>query len=205
MASTMRFDMWEDPTSTVSVSIDQLSGGSGLVPIIPTSAVVGSGSASVSATGVVTVTGASYLSLNDVFTSAYPYYRIIANHTGSVSGNFYFRYISSGSTVSAGYYYVGQYVNISGTIASWSGSNVTQIETGKIHTSAGLSGFIMDVTNPAINIVTRCLWNSHGDNGSSIFTVNGGAHVYTPLLMQGIYLYPGAGTFSGTFQIYGYR
>jgi hypothetical protein len=50
---------------------------SGLVPVIPTSVSVGSGSASVSSNGVVTFTAASSVQLNGVFSSAYKNYKIM--------------------------------------------------------------------------------------------------------------------------------
>ena len=49
----------------------------GLVPVTPTSVAVGSGSATTSANGQVTFTGASSISLNGVFSATYDNYRII--------------------------------------------------------------------------------------------------------------------------------
>ena len=55
----------------------------GLVDIAPSSVTVGSGSATVNSSGVVTFTGSSSVSLNGVFSSTYSNYKIVADFSGS--------------------------------------------------------------------------------------------------------------------------
>jgi hypothetical protein len=50
----------------------------GLVPVVPTSVAVSSGTASVSASGVITYNGVGTLDINGIFSSTYRNYRIIA-------------------------------------------------------------------------------------------------------------------------------
>lgn len=57
----------------------------GLVPVIPNSIAVASGSASVSGNGLITITSASTLSLNGVFTSAFRDYKVMYNILGASS------------------------------------------------------------------------------------------------------------------------
>jgi hypothetical protein len=57
----------------------------GLVQIVPSSVAVGSGSGSANANGRVTFTGASSVSLNDVFTSTYNNYKILIRATSATS------------------------------------------------------------------------------------------------------------------------
>lgn len=72
--------------TTLSGAIDNLN--VGLTNVIPSGApavVVGSGSASVNASGLVTFSGASSISLNNVFTSTYRDYYIMYNFLASVA------------------------------------------------------------------------------------------------------------------------
>lgn len=53
----------------------------GLVPIVPTSVSVSSGSASVAPSGKITLTGAGNVSINGIFSSAYKNYKIVFNYS----------------------------------------------------------------------------------------------------------------------------
>jgi hypothetical protein len=55
----------------------------GLVQVVPTSVTVGSGSASVSANGQITLSSALNIKLNGIFTSTYKNYRIVMDVTGA--------------------------------------------------------------------------------------------------------------------------
>jgi hypothetical protein len=59
-----------------------------LVKLIPSSVAVGSGTGSVNATGVVTFSGASSVSLNGIFSSSYDNYRIIYTASTSTATNY---------------------------------------------------------------------------------------------------------------------
>jgi hypothetical protein len=70
----------------------------GLVPIVPTSVSVGSGSASVNAAGLATFTGATHVTLNGVFSSAYAGYKIMFGTTAnSATGTATYRFAQGGT------------------------------------------------------------------------------------------------------------
>lgn len=107
MASTMRFDKWENPTGTRSLDIANAT--PGLTPIIPTSVSVSSGSATVSANGTVTFTSAANINLAGVFTSAYKHYQIVADINSTAAADTHAWFSNSGTSVTTGYYGMSQY------------------------------------------------------------------------------------------------
>jgi hypothetical protein len=86
--------------------------GAGLVPIIPTSISVGSGTASLNtSTGRITCTSASNILLNGVFTSTYRNYLVIINNNQSGPNNHQVRFsvggsIDSSTNYTATFFYV---------------------------------------------------------------------------------------------------
>ena len=76
----------------------------GLAPIIPTSVAVGSGTGSVGATGLITFSGVSSVSINGCFTSAYTNYRVVARYTNaSTLSALYCRLRASGTNATNNY------------------------------------------------------------------------------------------------------
>lgn len=93
----------------------------GLVPVTPTSVAVGSGSATTSANGQVTFTGASSISLNGVFSATYDNYRIIISpDAASTTFNITARLRISGTDVTTAASY--QQENIQASDSSVTGS-----------------------------------------------------------------------------------
>ena len=82
----------------------QTQAGTGLKKIVPSSVAVGSGTGSADSLGTVTVSGASSVSLNDVFSTTYDVYYIVGNLLGSGTGNLSLRLRASGSDLSTGVY-----------------------------------------------------------------------------------------------------
>lgn len=110
---------------TALESANQTTNKSGLVPVTPTSvSMVGGGSASVSSTGRVTVSGGTGFFLNGIFTSAYRNYKIIID-TKTMGGAYQymrFTYGDNNHTSAAAYYGGGFYRQASGT-GIWSATN----------------------------------------------------------------------------------
>lgn len=136
MTSTMRFDRWENTATTKSVTMDQIAGGTGLVPIVPTGATFAGGTGTVGALGNVTFSNITTLGLDGVFTSKYKNYRIVF---GKVTGSeIYFAFRKNGVRIDNGYlmtgitgnnsgtasYYVQQYVSIC-LVGSSNSNNLT--------------------------------------------------------------------------------
>ena len=77
----------------------------GLRMVVPSSVSVGSGSGSVNAAGYVSFNGASSVSLNDVFSSTYDFYKIIVKAAHSNDGELRMRLRVSGSDNSTSNYH----------------------------------------------------------------------------------------------------
>lgn len=121
----------------------------GLVPIVPTSVTLSSGTASVAANGAVTISSSGDAVINGIFSSAYRNYRIIFN--GALTGNgawgsiFAMRFSSGGTTnSSSNYTYTAWY--------SQSGTNGNQNGTGTLTNwmwSVYAKDLILEVYSPA--------------------------------------------------------
>lgn len=184
---------------------------SGLVPIVPSSVAVGSGSASVSTNGFITYSGASSVSLNDVFTSAYRHYRIlwsvtsVATHSDNNKG-FRLRTTSDDSTQI--YYYGGLYQYASaGNGTNYSGSSgAVQGIIGWLKAGETYGMATLDLFNPNVASHKPFAYKSSGLNAASAIFMDGNGLVYSTTQYTGITLFgTGTGTTTGTIQVYGYR
>lgn len=180
---------------------------SGLVPVIPTSVAVGSGSASVSGNGVVTFTGVSSVSLNNVFSSNFKSYRIvIPRATSPYTINQYLRLRSSGTDFStANYIFMSSKITGGGTTGTYCATGQAQWAVGAYYANdTGLSS-VIDLHNPASaeNKLYQHITNGHDGTYKSAWF--GGGSLDSSTAYDGITLLASAGTISGTFQVYGYR
>lgn len=171
----------------------------GLVPIVPTSVAVGSGSASVSATGLVTFTGASSVQLNSVFTTNFSRYRFVIMYTGgngSSALNMRLTDSSASAFTSNSYQWYGALIDYA-NLSRLGGSGQTQVQISPI-TSAGSvfcdMGFASGVAYPYATM------SSAYNNGSTL--VN---WWFNSNAVAGMTVFPSAGSFTGTIQVYGYR
>ena len=186
---------------------DATTNRAGLVPVIPTSVAVGSGSATVSSNAV-TVTGASSVSLNNCFSGSYSNYRIVLSLSASALGVApYFRPRSAGADrTNANFYYGGFSVREGGTTGAWSGNGATLWDLGRLHTVAEMNSISMDIFNPfdaskptGMNFLA---WANDGSGGFGIFD----AGLYsTTNSNDGFTIYASSGTIAGTIRVYGYR
>jgi hypothetical protein len=182
---------------------------SGLVPAVPTSLAVSGGSATVSASGLVTFTGVSGVSLNGVFTSAYKNYRLVVSDVNTASGNanFGLRMRNAGTDSAANSYY--QYW----TMKRLSGA--AQDNTGGPNTFYTLFGFDAnttyswnwygDITTPQISRNTIVTGVGFGADATSTYNVVSTVLHAVTSSFDGISFLPTSGTMSGTVQIYGYN
>lgn len=205
MASTMRFDRWEDTTAAKSVTIDQISGGSGLVPIIPTSVTLGSGTSSINSSGMVTFSGASYVTLNNVFVSPYTRYRILINNYGTASGTSYnlIRMVSVSGDVTGPYYESG-HINYytSAAAGNYSINNGSSWDWAPGY-PGGYSGTVIDLFDPNVTTGTKLFSNATQAAGNSI-RVNG--LLDTAASYPSIKFYQADNAnINGTITVYGYR
>jgi hypothetical protein len=181
----------------------------GLVQVIPTSVTVGSGSGSVDATGNVTFSGVSSISLNGSFNSTYDNYRIMFQ-VDSTSGNpnISFRMRASTTDESGNNYAysgiktaAGGSVLLDAIVGTSSNKLVENYSGYPSHISGGL-----DLFNPFNTVTTKYTFNSYGNStlgAYSGFTYYG-AHSQT-ISYNGITFLPSTGTMNGTVRVYGYN
>lgn len=173
----------------------------GLVPIIPTSISVNSGSASVGSNGLITFNGASQVTINGAFTSSYKHFLIEFEMQRSLSGNdLQFRYTRAGAVESGSAYVLGGwYYTTSGTFGNYGSGTQTQQYLGS---SYNLNG-TMTVHNP-MDASKRTLsqWDATAGGTTIMFK----SHCYHDIAnyFDGFFLFD-SGTFNGTINIYGYN
>lgn len=201
--------------STVAARVDALEAKpSGLVPIVPTSVTVSSGSASIAADGTVTL-GATVgsIRLNGVFNSTYKNYRIIINGKGSATSTeqAFFRLSASGTDAASGYFMFGSFGWIN------SGSSTSLAASGAWNTTGWTPGYIapfafnhiVEVFSPYETKPTNINSTGMGQNDSTgamyCHWYNGFHNITTAY--DGFTLFPNTqGMAAGTtFRVYGYR
>lgn len=208
MASTMRFDRWEDTLGN-SVNMTQVSGGSGLVPITPSSVTVGSGSATVGANGAVTFTGASNITINGSFTTAYKNYRIVASELSVLtSGGSLAMQLKSDSSIfsSADYVSVGRYNST--TTGSGVSSAVSQTSWGLWYSdvNGGQNNLVVDIFTPQEAKPTSARYLATAYQNTAVWVdYSGGSIFNNSSQATGFKILHSAGALSGTIQVYGYR
>jgi len=176
----------------------------GLVPVVPTSVAVGSGTASVGATGLITFTtvGTS-LSVNGCFSATYLNYLVVHNSSNSADSTLTAKLRASGSDTSTQYYYnVGSYYSNAATIDYLQGNNQTTCVLAD--SGAAERGMTMNIFNPFAAKIT--LINSQ--LGQMVSTRQQPNFAYgtqnSTTSFDGFTLFPSSGTMTGTMSIYGY-
>lgn len=200
MASTMRFDKWENPTGTMSLDITQAT--PGLTPITPTSISVSAGTGSVATDGTITFSNTGEIRINGVFSSTYKNYRIIHTSSGaSANTGLSYRLRAAGVDYStANQKYGVAYSGLPGAVANTGGSSETVQQIGWVEGAASSRNVAsVDIYSPFETVHTGY---------TSVFGsyVGGTAFGYVPTTSSydGI-TFSVTGTYSGTVKVYGYR
>lgn len=204
MASTMRFDKWENPTGTRSLDITSAT--PGLTPILPTSLVVPSGTASTNALGTITFTGVQKIQILGVFSSAYTNYLIVHHGNGSSNSVGIRAKLMLGSTETSDTTYnnVGTWMTSGNAPQALLSSNYTT----ELFAGSGGSGYSgkIEVFGPNIYASTNFITALKGLNSipAHEFSMNSCRHDQVASY-TGISIYGSTGTFTGTMTIYGYN
>lgn len=154
----------------------------GLAKIVPSSVAVGSGTGSASTTGLVTFSGCSSVSLNDVFSATYNNYLIIINGKSDASaGDVNFRLRASNSDNSSSIY--GSAVRYA---SSGSGTGFIQVGNTNTSTTIGyLTAGLYSTQNVKINRPFETIptnWSSenmrteNSANGTTEYRYGGHSH-----------------------------
>lgn len=182
----------------------------GMVPIIPSSVQVGSGTSSVSASGVITFSGVNSIAINGVFSSAYANYRIVYfQDSASTLADIAMRLRQSGSDSSTANYYHGGTVIDGNTFYGNSASAANNWYIHTTHTAVagnGHASLSMDLYSPNIARPTTFTHMGYAWPGTGYhrFIAKGGFH-NNPLAYDGFTWYPSSGTYGGTIRVYGYN
>lgn len=171
--------------------------------VIPSSIVVGSGSASVSEDGTITFTGVSSLSLNDIFDGIdLDMYEIFFNCIASVDlTNILSRFrTSAGVDLSAANSYGADYYGTVNHVASsggTSGTTLTSMYFGYGRTGSS-SGSVIWINKPRGNNVKEQLIRTYAWNYVD-YTM--GSYAANTAAYSGLTIFPSSGTMSGTLKV----
>lgn len=178
----------------------------GLAKVIPSSVAVGSGTGSTSGNGIVTFSGASSISLNNVFSSSYTNYRLIVFLTPSAFGTVKLRLRASGTDATGSNYFFQQLRAYGTTIAT---SNLT--ETGwqfgasfNDDAIADYKAITCEIFRPNEAVNTKYLFTHFQGSDRPELNNVGGVHTVASAY-DGFTIYPSTGTITGTVNVYGYN
>jgi len=170
--------------------------------VVPSSVVVGSGSASVASDGTITFTGVSSVSLNDVFDGlGGDVYRVVLNIATGTDMRPGLRYRASGTDNSSSIY-DSQVMYAIGTSvsATTNGSQTSHIMgIGARDYSSGT----LDIMSPALadnTAIKSEIWQGDWGNANTGIAIRTG-FFRSALVFDGITIFPSTGTMTGTMKV----
>lgn len=180
----------------------------GLVPISPSSVVVTTGTATANSMGQVSFTGASSVSLNNVFSNKFRNYRIVLTHENATqTGGMFFKYRTAGTDNSAanGYLQTGLIARQNATQSYFNFTSTVHVLYDWVAT-AQWSHAILDIFRPYATAKTEISGKAFGYSSSSIssYTYDGIFDSGNPSF-DGFSLHPSTGLVDGTVQVFGYN
>jgi hypothetical protein len=174
-----------------------------LTLITPTSIATTGGSGSISATGAVSFTSASAISLNDVFSSTYTNYRIVFNCTKSTNCNIGMRLRVSGSDDTSSVY-ATKWIYVSNTTLGQYEVNTTRFELVNSDTQSQVN--TLDLIDPFATATTILIGSSlSGMYATQAQVTTNFARFGATTSFTGFTMIPNAGNITGTVSVYGYR
>lgn len=192
--------------ATASATYAPIASGS-LTQIIPTSIANTGGSASIGATGVVSFTSASAISLNGCFTSGYSNYKVLIYMTSTSGSNtIRFRVRSSGTDLTTGTYRtLAHYANSAAN--SFSGLESSSTGTYGALSYCGVQGNAIefDIFNPQVSDYTHLRSSSTFADTTNMFLLASGTVVNNTTSYDGFTITPAAAALTGTIIVYGYK
>ena len=179
----------------------------GLLPVRPSSVVIASGSGAMSAINELSFSGATSISMNGVFTSAFKNYKILINIDGiTATTNLKFRTRLNGVDES------GSIHNQGGTIARANGTGsyaAASVNDAQFYLNFMQSGFVgtteLTVFAPQISILTSLVSKSLGQETSSVSAVDVCGTQTSVRTADGFTIFNSAGTIGGTVTVYGFN
>lgn len=177
----------------------------GLRLLTPTSVAVGSGSGSVGATGTVTLTGASSVSLNGCFSSTYKSYQIIFRGTQTIADTFGIRVRASGTDLSSSSYRWSYMFNISSNSAYNASASASATFVDIVGGNVDAGFYVIEVNNPFAAAKTSFHHRAHFLNAANSYNVSGHGLVDNTTSYDGVTFLSTSGNMTGTISVYGYK
>ena len=180
----------------------------GLKNVVPSSVVVSGGSATTNSNGTVTFSGATSISLNDVFSSTYTNYQLnLVLTSASVADADIRTRLRVSGTDSSSSYYEGGTMQIAGALSAINNLNITNWDLGRTHSavepnahaSMNFKVFQPFAARPTTFYTESISWN----NNNTVTFRLGGFHS-TLSSYTGITVFSSTGTFGGILSVYGY-
>ena len=175
----------------------------GLAKIVPSSVAVGSGTGSADALGTVTFSGVSSVSLNDVFSSTYENYQIVATLVGTTVEAFNMRMrVSGADNTTSNYYFTGTDLSSSvATVTLRNGDPSSSFRVGTI----GNDFMILTINLGAPQTANKTSFNSASGAGNGTNEAYGGTFggFFSGTTSFTGFTLLGASNFSGTIRTYG--
>jgi hypothetical protein len=175
----------------------------GLIELTPSTISVTGGSGSVSATGAVSFTSASAISLNDVFSATYDNYRIYLSASSSTNANCTFRYRVSGADNSTANYDFQEMTRGGTTQGGGRSSGQTSMNWGGF--GGSITTHIMDVTRPFAAENTSAIHFTNKYSNAAIEVMVTTSSFSTTTSFTGFSILPASGTITGSISVYGYN
>lgn len=192
---------WRNVNTTDANTLVQV----GLVPIIPTSVSVSSGTGSVSSSGLISFSNVGAININNAFPSGYTSFKVVLTN---IDGSDYtaIKVRSAGTDASSAYYRMGlQSLSNTNGYQWWNSENASFIYLMATAYSNKYAASI-DIHSPNIANWTQFVWQAQGQQAGG--TLNGvqatGTHA-TAAAYDGFSLFGTSGTISGNVKVYGYR
>jgi len=177
----------------------------GLRLITPTSATNGT----VGATGAVTFSGVSSVSLNGCFTSTYQNYQILLDISSGTGDNvdLSFKYRLSGTDTSTNYQYQRYYFTGSTLTTGQNELGTDEMFLGALDKDnfSGRSTYEIKLFGPQTATLTSNISSGYGSFGALISTYGCTGWQNSATQFDGITFIPSAGNFTGTVRVYGYK
>jgi len=181
----------------------------GLAKIVPSSVAVGSGTGSSDALGNVTFSGASSITLRNVFSSTYKNYKVVVNvATTSTDMDLQLRVGNSGTAdTTANSQWTYWLRNTAGSNLSYDGANVNYVFLASMetYTNTALTNVALDIYNPFIACETGGNVQISTVNTSGAVTMGAGGFIKgSSTSWADLIILSSTGNFTGTITIYGY-
>jgi len=185
-----------------------LGNATGLKTIVPTSVTIATGTGSYNSLGVVSFSGATSVTLNNVFSSAYKNYAYLINITATSDAStvLNMQLSLSGTASNTNYNWAGMR-SLSGTPSLTATEGNAAGYWSILETSSGsASGAVMgEILDPANSVYTFINYRGQGFSGAYMATRHGSGRHFITTGYDGVKIYPAAGNFGGSIQIFGYN